>query len=410
MDSQFEKSLKFLLSGVDDKALYDNILKRLYKYVGTDCVEELSFDFEDNLFLVFYKLAQIENYRNINDEDRMISAEVLLRKQGLKRQVRKTYDGQGLIKETMDIDKARAASLFNARLFTEKPGKALSKKKSMFSLKQIVEHYKGDWALYLTEEKVDREELLSAIKDRIKTAYTPTYERAVEKPNFIEYTAELFDMALEMAVCSYVAHKENQADVAWVALSKAREFLGLYVGVRLKVELNLKKDLARVKKKYTSNLKKEVHTQALLKKLISLRDKSWQVRARDKDEYKNKLITELIPIMISRDFTGFNLTGDEVTVKDLSDLAYEKICNLLDTDLKKVFNELYSLSVTEISIDDKDKEYFYVEKKDYELFQAQLKSVELSQCSNGTNCPRYIQKQEFNKKAERFLKDPLAIK
>ena len=53
MKTELEQLLKGVLFNIEDDSITNAALKRLYKYVGTVCVEELSFDFEDNFFCFF---------------------------------------------------------------------------------------------------------------------------------------------------------------------------------------------------------------------------------------------------------------------------------------------------------------------------------------------------------------------
>jgi hypothetical protein len=321
--NKFENKLKSLLWGSEDYHLNDKVKKRLFKYVGVDMLEEQSFDFEDNLFLLFFKLASLENYRQINEpESAVIWNDVMSKMELIALKKNGTaYREVPVHQELYYGEKAR------------NPESELVNRPSMTSIKTLVEKYQGDWILFLEGEKKEPEKLISSIKERVVSAYVPTYERMLQAGDLIEFSKEMLDMSIELAVCAYGANKEGEANLAWSSLSKAKEYIGLYVGARIKAEKNLTY-VARKKGPFIKKRNNQFVKDCLTKKIIQLDQDGWRARWNDIPDIEANLVYELVPVAKSV-WDGW---GKEFLVND--DELYIKIGNWLktDEDMKVAYN------------------------------------------------------------------------
>ncbi len=102
----------------------------------------------------------------------------------------------------------------------------------------IVEDYKNSWVSFIGLEGTDKRLLISEIEERVTSILVPTYEKTFSTKDLLQFTAEMFEYALEMAVCAYVAYKYSEVELAWASLSKASELMGLCVGTRTLLNKN----------------------------------------------------------------------------------------------------------------------------------------------------------------------------
>lgn len=192
--------------------LDSSVKDRLFKYSGEEFVEEFSIDLEDSLLMIFYKLALISNYKDIHAQLNLIKAD-------------KSNTGLRAQKILADDPKFEV-------------------------IKKIVREYESDWCLFLMSEHeslfkvLNGDEILPEnisprqigdIKLRVSNTNPPSYDQIMGCENLIDFTVDCFDRALEMAVSSFFSYRLLQRDLAWSALSKAKEFLGIYQGARARL-------------------------------------------------------------------------------------------------------------------------------------------------------------------------------
>lgn len=399
----FEDRIKSLLWGdrsLEDQATEDLALKRLYQYVGTDFVEEHSFEFDSNLFLVFYRLAKLENYRGINDPDEpLIWREMQLKRnatgQKIPRERANVYDGE----------------------YQGQTGN-LGHHPTLNTLKRIVENYKGSWSLFLIEENKDPERLVSDLEDRVKSIHVPTYERVLKVKDLLEFTEEMFNLALELAVSAYAAYKLEAHNLAWSSLSKSKELLGFYVGARLKAEKDAGFNYIGSRKGPHKTKRKEEFVKAsLIKKMIELFDKGELPRWKGRKSLEFELPNLLLPYALSLNGVldqVYNNIGDKELQSN--ETLYLKIGSWLraDGDFKAALEMIVdSYSKDEVvGTSKQSKAYVCLQKewfKDHKrLIESNLMALNGTFLScNSDECPVKVNSVEAKDNLLKILSDPL---
>lgn len=444
----------------DNEELLELVNARLFKYKDSGFNEEQSLDFEDNLLIHFYKLSSIENYKNIND---------ILLSGGVRQDYASRYD----------------VSIKNHPSFKV--------------IRNIVEEYQSDWALFLkdffaedhhgldknpenefetvknshvstsAEESVS-EDLKQAIKDqrqkeavnsgvngisrsielRVLSTAVPSYENVWETASLFDFTRDCYDRSIEMAVSAYLAHKINKPDLAWLALSKAREFLGIYSGAR--VQLDREKDYLKGIKGFLGTHRTLTFARDSIKrKILSLIDDSgsidsfsnvdkWQNEKRDINdrEYEflwdliqNVLIDELLTILDSKILSS--KSRSKKTKEKIAEDKYKHECMLedwIDNDpyIRDPYMKLCGKFVT-TRLDESERlvretivkneegnnaPYIKIDKKRWNALIEELGSNWSAYNARHADCPRNdeceLKQRELKRheKLSKFLSDPLS--
>ncbi|MBE0472277.1 MAG: hypothetical protein IBX55_22555 [Methyloprofundus sp.] len=259
VEKRMRNSVKFDTEGVVnldklDNALEKLIYERVYKYGSTDYIEAQSNDFESNLLTHFYKLASIENYRNNNareDEAKSLQPEDYLSSSLSESPHMKVV--KSIVEEYQsDWEQFLLNNLFQqqakANNSSEKPETPENSEK-MDALGMSQEEVDMGFAIYKAQNqfaspedykssvnyKRDKNTKLKIFEERVLAATAPELDQTWKSKNLLDFSAACFDNALELGVIALSAYRMGDTNLAWLALMKAREFLGTFVGARVNV-------------------------------------------------------------------------------------------------------------------------------------------------------------------------------
>lgn len=177
--------------------------------------EEYSLNLEDNIFSQFYNLALVSNYKNIQDFSPAYIPDAVKRKE---------------LRNHAFKEKNFAKSL--------KQGIHLGK------LNKIIEDFKGDsvFTIISPEEYQGCEDkgviltylpALETVVQTLRDIPTPSYESLWKSEDLLDYTLDCFDKSLRCIVVAQFAYRLDNHSLAWAALAKSKEFLGIYQGARV---------------------------------------------------------------------------------------------------------------------------------------------------------------------------------
>lgn len=451
--TSLEKSLKNLIYGIPeslwDKELLSELNGRFDKSLESEpeFVHENSIKLEDRLFFLFYRLAKLENFKQINNSNALSKAKLKAAKRRqreesneIKSKKIKTRGKQNPFKDAQNYaDELLKLEEWNQSL----QGPELPV--GLHSLKLIVEDYRDSWKLFIGLDSDSKDSLIKDIRDRVESLIVPTYEKAFYTRDLLRFTSEMFDYSLEMGVCAYVAYKHDEKDLAWVSYAKASELMGLCVGTR--TLLNRSANYRRSRKATVDREEgKDFLEACLIKKLNEkleeldsvpeeLQMEILGIDDRDSIAIKDDFIEDLTEYAFSiRESLGKGFIKPTKKDKELNDgeiklgeefftkfklKSWLEIALEKEGDLRKAFdsylNRYLLLSGSDpVSWGEQESETVQVSlrhlKDIYNLVNENNEIMEdfltYPECES-SECPVRKRYKAHNKKAEQMLKDPL---
>ncbi|MBN2866789.1 MAG: hypothetical protein JXK16_12340 [Thiotrichales bacterium] len=359
---------------------------------GTGLREDRSFDFEDNLLLQFYRLAHINDYKYVTNFFRNDPA-------------------------SPDFE------ITENLVFSSHP--------SLYGLKNILQHYAENQKMLLLDEGLDAGSLLRDIEERVIGVNLPMYHQLENMPNLIDYLGILFDTSLEMAVCSYTAHKLNHVGIAWNALMKSRELLGGYVGARSVAKNYVDKKMSGAKGPHIKRLRRDILREVVIKHInqVLIPDKkpgsSFPLLKENELKRKRKSERNALFHDLSEIFKQYYRQEIDRLYLDpnISELSTNSLVKMFEnwmsyTDFRDAVDRYIDVSLGVIHKEeqkskDKDSESNYVLKADVVALLENIyrtTNLHLSayhQTCIKKKCPINRVREASTKKLKTYLKDPL---
>ncbi|WP_321275958.1 hypothetical protein [Thiomicrorhabdus indica] len=394
-------------------SISEEIYDRLYKYSDEGFLEEQSATIEDNLLMQFFKLASISNYKNLN---------------------------------------ARADEVAANEGIQELGSLPLSQSPFLRTIKKIVEDFQGNWHLFFKAdenelyrrcvESSDDNRLSRSLKKRITGTKVPNFSQVFNSVNLSDFTVDCYYRSLEMAACAHLAYRIDATELSWFALSKSKEFLGIYKGART----TLDKEIKKTRQYFNENHSIDAMIVAINLKFLELSklkfagievDKTNKFREyRTESELKQlfddllfedhiyPLIYQIRGFFILKESEDtketyrklfFSWVEQNETLKHNYDFIYEKSVGT-DSDVRAAVHKLKQLHdhLKDKKINEDDE--LRITKKQWQSFLYELEDQLLittmyrhDSCSLKDECPIKKLEDERYQAALKFLRNPLSL-
>lgn len=416
--SHLEAFLRNLINNVpyeeyDEDLLYD--IDRRFLTIedqGIELEEEFGFDLEGRLLLVFYRLACFEGFKDIDlPEKLMVYKSIKKLPIGAKPKIKIADKQQAVLNDEAQKSIDRAKKLYA-------PEYTFGDNQSLDSIKELVGEYRDIWLDVYLENDDKKEKFEEELRGRILSIKIPVYSDIFEVDDLITFSVEMFDFAIELSVSAYVAYKLNDQSVAWTALSKANECLGLCLGSIVQAHKN-KSYIARKKGPYVKKIENDFIKNYLISKVHQKTERAQNniySNNRSEEQILSPLMDELYAIaevMHDKLHKAISLralpTGGEVTAEEV---LRNKIDNWVDGDPDfKLAIEEYIKAERSTPFDEQlNADWVCIKKIDLENI---YKNLHLSSLTNqytscvALECPVNKENLERTRKARSLLRDPL---